>query len=240
MKAYVIGSTGKALMPTSPVKARHLLKAGKTSVYRKVPFTIKLNYQTGGVTQNGVRGWDTGEQHIGYADVCSDKVLSKCEWELRKSMDKRKLMKARKELRRNRRYRKTRYRHPKFRFHTKRVYVPDGYKTKHGIRHWKKVSVNMTSSRPEGWLPPSMQSKVNHYIHLINVMRSITPAKWTDNIEIARFDIQRMINPDIHNELYQQGRLYEFENVKAYVLAKFKSSGGNSRVLVPEMKARLL
>lgn len=30
-----------------------------------------------------------------------------------------------------------------------------------------------------------------------------------------------MMDPTIHNELYQQGRMYEFENVKAYVLAKF-------------------
>lgn len=220
MEVYVIGSTGKALMPTKPAKARHLLEAGKAEVYRKVPFTIRLLYQTGGATQEAVRGWDTGEQHIGYAEVREDgTVLSKSEWELRKSMDKRKLIEARAAFRRNRRYRKTRYRHPKFRAHTVRRYQYDPKKKKY---RWVKAKTGgFTSDRPEGWLPPTIQSKADHHIRLISVMREITPAKWRDRIEVARFDVQRMKDPAVHNELYQQGRMYGFENTKAYVLAKF-------------------
>lgn len=220
MTVYVIGSTGKPLMPTSPAKARHLLRDGKAMVYRKVPFTIRLTYQTGGATQNAVRGWDTGEQHIGFSVVRDNGVvLDKAEITLRKSMDKRKLMETRAAFRRNRRYRKVRYRHPKFRLHTVRKYMYD--EKKHKYRFMKVKADHFSSDRPEGWLPPSIQSKVDHHIHWINVMREITPSKWYDRIEVARFDVQHMKDPTIHNELYQQGRMYGYENVKAYVLAKF-------------------
>lgn len=60
-KVFVIGSTGKRLMPTTPRKARILLKQGKASVYQKQPFAIQLNYKTGGAIQNGSINLDTGE-----------------------------------------------------------------------------------------------------------------------------------------------------------------------------------
>lgn len=51
-------------MPTSGRKACLLLKEGKVSIYRKLPFTIKLNYKTGNTTQPGFLGidvWEDGE-----------------------------------------------------------------------------------------------------------------------------------------------------------------------------------
>ena len=64
-KVFVIGCTGIALMPTTPRKARVLLKAGKAEVFCKRPFTIKLLYKTGSTTQPLALGIDTGSQHIG-------------------------------------------------------------------------------------------------------------------------------------------------------------------------------
>lgn len=115
---------------------------GKASVYRKVPFTIKLSYKTGSTTQPGYLGIDTGSQHIGGSVVREDgTVLHKEEISLRDSMTKRKLLEARASLRRGRRYRKTRYRHPKWKPKTRRVYceVPD----KKG-RHWQKQKNTFT------------------------------------------------------------------------------------------------
>lgn len=51
MSVFVVGLNGCRLMPVSERKARLLLKGGKASVYRKVPFTIKLNYKTGSTVQ---------------------------------------------------------------------------------------------------------------------------------------------------------------------------------------------
>ena len=145
------------LLPVSERKARLLLDDGKASVYRKVLFTIKLNYKTGSTTQPGYLGIDTGSQHIGVSVVRKDgTVLHKEEISLRDSMTKRKLLEAKASLRRGRRYRKTRYRHPKWRSKTKRVYceVPDKKR-----RHWKKQKSTFTSGRPEGWLPPSCSQR---------------------------------------------------------------------------------
>ena len=56
MSVFVVGLNGCRLMPVSERKARLLLKGGKASVYRKVPFTIKLNYKTGSTVQPGYLG----------------------------------------------------------------------------------------------------------------------------------------------------------------------------------------
>ena len=205
-------------MPTTPRKARILLESGRAEIYCRIPFTIKLFYKTGSSTQPLALGVDTGEQHIGLAVTAGHTVLHKTDIELRKSMEKRKLMATRQEYRRGRRYRKTRYRHPKFRFYTRRAYkeVPD----RKG-RHWQKLRNRTMIDRPEGWLPPSIQSKVDHHIRWISRYLAVLPAGTKLHIEVARFDVARMKDPQIHGELYQQGRLYDFENVKAYVLAKF-------------------
>lgn len=150
------------------------------------------------------------------------KTLYKSEIELRSTMKKRKLMETRKTYRRGRRYRKTRYRHPKFRYHTKRVYVeePIVRKSTGVVTHWKKVSIGFSSNRPEGWLPPSIESKVNQHINWVNRYLKVLPKGTKLRIEVARFDIAHMRDPSIHGEMYQQGPLYEYENVRAYVFAR--------------------
>lgn len=215
---FVIGLDGSPLMPTSPRKARVLLKEKKAHVIRKNPFTIQLDYRTGTATQPLTVGIDTGESHIGIAVLRDNTVIYKAEVELRKSMDKRKLIELRSTLRRGRRYRKTRYRYPRWKHHTVRRYSekPD----KKG-RHWQKVKTEMQSTRPNGWLPPSIQSKVDHHITWISKVVNSLPASASLTIEVARFDIQRIKNPHIKGVEYQHGRLYQEENVKAYVLAKF-------------------
>ena len=60
MSVFVVGQNGCRQMPTSGRKACLLLKEGKVFIYRKLPFTIKLNYKTGNTTQPGFLGIDTG------------------------------------------------------------------------------------------------------------------------------------------------------------------------------------
>ena len=220
MKVYVIGMNGLGLMPTTPRKARLLLKAGKAKVVRKVPFTIRLLYKTGRNTQQTTLGIDTGSQHIGVAVVADDRVISKEEYTLRSSMTKRSLMEIRKTYRRGRRYRKVRYRHPKFRPHTNRVYVEQEITNHKHKTHWKKLTNTFQSSRPDGWLPPSIESKCEHHIRIIQRHMEALPPCTILRIEVARFDVARIKNPDIHVEMYQHGRLYDEENVKAYVFER--------------------
>lgn len=202
MSVFVVGLNGCRLMPTSERKARLLLKHGKASVYRKVPFTIKLNYKTGSTTQSGYLGIDTGSQHIGVSVVREDgTVLHKEEIGLRDSMSKRKLMQSRASSRRGRRHRKTRYRHPKWRPKAKRVYceIPD----RKG-RHWKKKEITFASKRAKGWLPPSLQSKTDHHIWWIKKLQDLLPEGYRLSIELGRFDPARLKDPEIHGELYQK------------------------------------
>lgn len=168
MSVFVVGLNGCRLMPTSERKARLLLKQGKAFVEQKVPFTIRLNYKTGSTTQLGYLGIDTGSQHIGVSVVREDgTVLHKEEIGLRDSMSKRKLLEAKASLRRGRRYRKTRYRHPKWRPKTKRVYceVPD----RKG-RHWQKRR-SRSHRKTERMATAILQSKTDHHIRWIKNYR---------------------------------------------------------------------
>ena len=74
------------------------------------------------------------------------------------------------------------------------------------------------SNRPSGWLPPSVQSKCDHHIRIISRYAEALPPGTRVVIEIGRFDMAHMLNPEIHGEEYQQGPLYEYENKKAYLL----------------------
>ena len=229
MKVFVIGITGKRLMPTSPRKARILVKEGRAYVYCKMPYTIRLLYKSGSTTQQLYRGVDTGSQHIGISVVSVNsenkaKVLYKAQISLRSTMEKRSLLETRRDYRRGRRHRKTRYRKPKFRKNTIRRYnvKPD----KKG-RHWKKAAYSHGTDREKGWLTPSMQSKADHHIRWIHRFDDVLPSDTLGIIEVGRFDIARMKDPHVHNELYQMGPMYDFENIKAYV---FDRDGYKCRV----------
>jgi len=99
-------------MPTTPRKARVLLKDGNARVVTKTPFVIQLNYATGETKQEIIAGMDTGSKNVGCAAIANGGVLYQSEIQLRTDVSKK--MEQRKMYRRNRRGRKTRYRAPRF------------------------------------------------------------------------------------------------------------------------------
>ena len=210
------------LAPTTPRKARLLLKEGKALIEYRQPFTIRLKYKTGCASEHLKCGVDTGSQHIGTSLILPEckRVLDKSEYKLRSTMEKRTLMETRREYRRGRRFRKTRYRHPKYKPHTKRVYVEKPVTYRKHPTHWKKQVNTFASSREEGWLPPSIRSKLDQHILLIRRYQQALPPKTIVRIEVGRFDIQHMMDPSIRGEMYQRGPMYESENIKAYIFAR--------------------
>ncbi len=102
-----------------------------------------------------------------------------------------KLLSTRRELRRTRRYRKTRYRKARF-------------------NNRKKM---------DGRLAPSVEQKVESHLKIIRLVRGLLPITKT-TIEVAQFDVQKIKNPYITGEEYQQGEQMGFWNVREYVLAK--------------------
>ena len=239
MKVYVIGLNGIGLTPTTPRKARLLLKNGRARIAFRQPFTIQLNYKTGCAhPKEMIVGIDTGSQHIG-AGILSketEQVVSEEEYELRSSMEKRSLLETRMTYRRGRRYRKVRYRHPKFKPVTRRIYVEKPITQNKHRTHWKKQRNTFDSARPEGWLPPSIQSKLDHHIRIISRYQNALPKDTQLRIEVGRFDVQHMENPQIRGEMYQKGEMYEYENKKAFIFSRdnytcqcCKSKAGSKR-----------
>lgn len=116
MRVFVKNMRGESLMPCTQRKARLLIKNNKAKMIGYAPFTIQLTTATGETVQKPLLGVDMGSKHIGLAVVSEDKVLAKGEAELRQDVSSN--LETRKMYRKSRRYRKTRYRHPKFKFNT--------------------------------------------------------------------------------------------------------------------------
>lgn len=185
---YVLDITGHPLMPTERYgKVRRLLNTNKARVIKRCPFTIQLMYESTTHTQHISLGVDTGSVHIGISATTETKVLYEADVELRNDIVK--LLSTRREQRRSRRNRKTRYR--KARFDNRR--------------------------RFEGWLAPSVQNKIDTHLRVINDVYKILPISKIV-VEVASFDIQKIKNPDISGEGYQQGEQLNFWNVREYVL----------------------
>ncbi|MFD3447210.1 RNA-guided endonuclease IscB [Microbacteriaceae bacterium 4G12] len=189
MLVFVKNKHGKSLMPCRPRKARMLLKEKKAKIIGYQPFTIQLLYGSSGYTQETQVGIDLGAKHVGVAVTSGDHVLIKGEMELRQ--DVKSLLETRKIYRRSRRNRKTRYRKARF----------------------------LNRKKEMGWLPPSIQSRIQNTFFWIDTFLSVLP-KSTLHIEVGKFDIQKMMNPNIEGKEYQQGETFGYHDVRYYVLAR--------------------
>ena len=185
---YVLSKTGQPLMPTeNHAKVRVLLKQQKAKVVKRCPFTIQLLYGSADYTQPVSLGIDAGNKHIGVSATTESKVLYEADVTLRNDIVD--LLSTRREARRARRNRKTRYRKPRFNNRT----------------------------RKDGWLAPSVQQKVDTHLTVVRKVTEILPIS-SITIETASFDIQKIKNPDIEGVGYQQGEQLGFWNVREYVL----------------------
>ncbi len=111
--------------------------------------------------------------------------------EIETRTDNHKLLSERRDLRHARRNRKTRYRAKRF----------------------------DNRARPKGWLAPSIEHRLRtHLSRIAEVMRLLPVTKIV--VEVASFDIQKLQNPDISGEEYQQGPSLGEYNRRAAVLAR--------------------
>lgn len=191
MRVFVKNLREQSLMPCSQRKARILLKQKKAKIYSYSPFTIQLLYTTGETTQKCSIGVDTGSKHIGLAITSVDKVLFKGEAELRQDV--------------------------KSNLDTKRIYRRSRRNRK--ARHRKARFLNRVKSKKKGWLPPSIQNRVNHTFNLISKLEQLLPNSEL-HIEVGKFDTAKMINPSIQGVEYQQGQTYGYFDVRYYVFAR--------------------
>ena len=220
---FVKGMNGLPLMPTTPRKARILVKEKKAHIISRNPYAIQLDYKTGTATQAIKVGADIGQKHEGIGVVFNGNVIYKAEHTFIPTTDKKERITARREFRQGRRYRKTEYREPKWkpsrvrRYHEESVTVKrNGKRVK---KHWVTEPKSYDSSRPEGWLPPSIASNADHNISELKKVMSLLPSSAELTIELGKFDIQKMKNPGIEGTGYQQGPAYYYSNRREYHLA---------------------
>lgn len=200
-------------MPCSQRKARLLLKDGKAKIIGYKPFTIQLTTPTGETTQEVHIGVDTGAKHIGIAVTSEDKVLAKGEIELRDGIHEGMILRS--TLRSSRRSRKTRYRQPRF----------------------------LNRKRKDGWLPPTVQSKLNATFFWMDKIIDLLPYPKL-HIEVGKFDVNKLNSKSLEDKhSYYNKRYYVFsrDNYTCRVCKKqnqrlklhhivFKSKGGTDSV----------
>lgn len=191
---YVLNKDGQPLMPTNRHgKVRRLLKSGLAKVIKRCPFTIQLLYESTNHTQPIALGVDAGSKHIGLSATTNKRVLFEADVTMRNDIVD--LLSTRRQNRRARRNRKTRYRKARF--------------------------DNRIHSKHRGWLAPSIENKINTHLIVIDKIHKILPI--TDIVvEVAAFDTQLLKAkeyglPIPEGEDYQNGDMKGY-NTREYVL----------------------
>ena len=187
---YILSKSGQPIMPTkNHAKVRLLLNSGKAKVVKRTPFTIQLTGVSKTYTQDITLGVDAGSKKIGLSATMAKTVLFEAEVTLRNDIVD--LLASRREQRRTRRNRKTRYRKARF--------------------------LNRAKSKKQGWLAPSVKHKIESHLTMIEKVHKFLPISQII-VEVASFDIQKIKNPEISGIEYQQGEQLGFWNVREYVL----------------------
>ncbi len=188
---FCIDVKKRPLDPIHPGIARQLLKGGKAAIYRKFPFTLILKESRLDAPVSALEvKIDPGSKTTGLAILNGSKVVWAAELTHRGQSIKDALL-SRRQLRRGRRNRHTRYRQARF----------------------------LNRTRPQGWLAPSLISRVHNIETWVKRLIQIAPIGSIAQ-ELVRFDMQLMQNAEISGVEYQQGELAGYE-VREYLLEKF-------------------
>ena len=91
------------------------------------------------------------------------------------------------------------------------------YRRTRRSRLWHRKPRFDNRSKPERWLAPSIQYRLDSHVRLVEKIKKLLPVTEVI-VEVASFDIQKIKNPEIEGEEYQQGEQLDFWNVREYVL----------------------
>jgi len=93
------------------------------------------------------------------------------------------------------------------------------YRRNRRNRLWYRKPRFLNRKKKVGLLTPSVQHRLDSHIRLVNKVKEFLPISEII-VEVANFDIQKISNPDIEGAEYQQGNLYGYENMKAYLISR--------------------
>ena len=88
---------------------------------------------------------------------------------------------------------------------------------------WYRKPRFLNRKRREGWLPPSIQRRYDTHLKLISCLKLILPISKII-VETAKFDIQKIENPNITGVDYQQGNMYGYQNLRGYLISRERGS----------------
>jgi len=193
---YVLDKHKKPLMPCAEKRARLLLERCRAVVHKILPFTIRLKDRVTEESQlQPLRlKLDPGSKITGTVVLREDpqgyaEVIFL--GEIRHKTGIKARLDTRRAIRRSRRNRKTRYRKPRF----------------------------DNRRRKEGWLPPSLEARVNQILSATRKLCRNLPITAVST-EHVKFDTQLLQNSSISGVEYQQGELFGYE-VREYLLEKW-------------------
>lgn len=191
---FVLDTNKHQLNPVHPARARVLLDKGQAAIFKRFPFTIilKIAIEDPIVAELRIK-LDPGSKTTGIAIVndMSGEVVFAAELSHRGHKIKENLD-GRRAIRRSRRNRKTRYRQAR----------------------WRN-----RRNKQEGCLAPSLQSRIANILTWTGRLSQVCSIT-NISMELVRFDMQLMENPEISGIEYQQGTLQGYE-VREYLLEKW-------------------
>ena len=201
----VVDQNGQPLMPCLSSRVRQLRQQKRTRVYCMNPFTIQLLDRTvdNSVLQETEMKLDPGSKTTGMALCVKGQTRGWFAVQAihieHRSAQIRDGLTSRRQIRRLRRNRKTRYRAPRFNNRVRKPRFAQGYSI---------------------WLPPSVVSRIENIVNLCAKLKKYFPAQKIAG-ELNKFNTQQMQNSEITGIEYQQGTLQGFE-VREYLLQKYQ------------------
>ena len=205
MAVLVLDRRKRPLMPCSERRARVLLARGRARIHRMVPFTIRLvdRLQEDSTLQPLRLQADPGSKGTGLALVREQETVDEVTGAMirtvvvvmlleiaHRGQTLHEVLTQRRSFRRRRRG---------------------------NLRHREPRFDNRT--RPEGWLAPSLQHRMDTTLSWIDRICRWAPVTALSQ-ELVRFDTQQLQDPEISGVAYQQGTLAGYE-VREYLLEKW-------------------
>lgn len=197
MSVFVLDKRKRPLMPCSEKRARKLLTSGRARVARRYPFTIRLvdrRVEDSALQPVEVK-LDPGSRTTGIAVVRAEGGNKPTAVLFLAELTHcgrqiSEKLTARRAMRRRRRG-NLRYRPARF----------------------------DNRAKPDGWLAPSLRHRVETVSSWVARLRRRAPVTGIA-MELVRFDMQALENPEIEGAEYQRGTLYGTE-IREYLLAKW-------------------
>jgi len=205
MAVFVLDQRKKPLMPCSEKRARLLLERGRARVHRMVPFTIRLVDRR--VEDSALQPLrlklDPGSKTTGMALVREKETVDANTGAIVRAGTVLMLLEL------------------QHRGHA----IRDALTQRRTFRRRRRGNLRYRPARfdnrtkPEGWLAPSLQHRVDTTMAWIHRLMRWTPVTAIAQ-ELVRFDTQALRNPEILGTEYQQGTLFGYE-VREYLLEKW-------------------